>query len=187
MPLPFLMSSEDERNKMVRIEPIAKVKAVAAKADLRLVGIGQMDQKAQIHVDGFVTRDELFEMMRQGAIGEITGWAYDSKGRLLKAGTNMRLTSIPPEVPAQDHDDRRRGRCGQGAGDRGRAERAPDQRPDHGRGDRKGDFGALGRRATSALAPMSSSAKADDPVRRGLSGAKPTDDTAYWMPRFRGA
>jgi DNA-binding transcriptional regulator LsrR (DeoR family) len=86
---------------MVRIEPIAKVKAIAAKADLRLVGIGQMDQKAQIHVDGFVTREELFEMMRLGAAGEVTGWAYDAKGRLIKGGTNKRLTSIPPEMPAQ--------------------------------------------------------------------------------------
>jgi DNA-binding transcriptional regulator LsrR (DeoR family) len=101
MPLPFLMSSEDERNRMVRIEPIAKVKAVAAKADLKLIGIGQMDQRAQIHVDGFVTREELFEMMRLGAVGEITGWAYDAKGRLIKGGTNRRLTSIPPQVPAQ--------------------------------------------------------------------------------------
>ena len=101
MPLPFLMSSEDERNKMVRIEPIAKVKAVAAKADLRLVGIGQMDQKAQVHVDGFVTREELYEMMRLGAVGEVTGWAFDAKGRLIKGGTNRRLTSIPPQVPAK--------------------------------------------------------------------------------------
>ncbi len=101
MPLPFLLSSEDERNRMVRIEPIAKVKAIAARADLRLLGIGQMDQKAQVHVDGFVTRDELFEMMRLGAIGEITGWAYDAKGRLIKGGTNKRLTSIPPQLPAQ--------------------------------------------------------------------------------------
>ncbi|WP_024508895.1 sugar-binding domain-containing protein [Bradyrhizobium sp. ARR65] len=101
MPLPFLMSSEDERNRMVRIEPIAKVKAIAAKADLRLVGIGQMDQKAQVHVDGFVTREELFEMMRLGAVGEVTGWAYDEKGRLIKGGTNKRLTSIPPQTPAQ--------------------------------------------------------------------------------------
>jgi DNA-binding transcriptional regulator LsrR (DeoR family) len=100
MPLPFLMSSEDERNRMVRIEPIAKVKAVAAKADLRLIGIGQMDQRAQVHVDGFVTREELFEMMRLGAVGEITGWAYDAKGRLIKGGTNRRLTSIPPQAPA---------------------------------------------------------------------------------------
>jgi DNA-binding transcriptional regulator LsrR (DeoR family) len=101
MPLPFLMSSEDERNRMVRIEPIAKVKAIAAKADLRLVGIGQMDQKAQVHVDGFVTREELFEMMRLGAVGEVTGWAYDGKGRLIKGGTNKRLTSIPPQAPAE--------------------------------------------------------------------------------------
>ena len=101
MPLPFLMSSEDERNRMVRIDPIAKVKAVAGKADLRLIGIGQMDQKAQVHVDGFVTREELFEMMRLGAVGEITGWAYDAKGRLIKGGTNRRLTSIPPQVPAE--------------------------------------------------------------------------------------
>src|SRR4029078_1533144 len=81
MPLPFLMSSEDERNRMVRIEPIAKVKAIAAKADLRLIAIGQMEQKAQVHVDGFVTGEELFEMMRLGAIGEVTGWAYDAKGK----------------------------------------------------------------------------------------------------------
>jgi DNA-binding transcriptional regulator LsrR (DeoR family) len=101
MPLPFLMSSEGERNRMVRIEPIVKVKAVAAKADLRLIGIGQMDQKAQVHVDGFVTREELFEMMRLGAVGEITGWAYDAKGRLIKGGTNRRLTSIPPQAPAE--------------------------------------------------------------------------------------
>lgn len=101
MPLPFLMASEDERNRMVRIDPIARVKAVAVKADLRLVGIGQMDQKAQVHVDGFVTREELFEMMRLGAVGEVTGWAFDAKGRLIKGGTNRRLTSIPLEAPAK--------------------------------------------------------------------------------------
>jgi DNA-binding transcriptional regulator LsrR (DeoR family) len=101
MPLPFLMSSEDERDRMVRLDAIAKVKAVAAKADLRLVGLGQMDQKAQVHVDGFVTREELYEMMRLGAVGEVTGWAFDAKGRLIKGGTNRRLTSIPPQVPAK--------------------------------------------------------------------------------------
>ncbi|WP_315810696.1 sugar-binding transcriptional regulator [Bradyrhizobium sp. SZCCHNR3107] len=101
MPLPFLMGTEDERDRMVRLDAIAKVKAVADKADLKLVGIGQMDQKAQMHVDGFVTRDELTEMMRLGAIGEITGWAYDANGRVIAGGTNRRLTSIPPEVPAR--------------------------------------------------------------------------------------
>jgi DNA-binding transcriptional regulator LsrR (DeoR family) len=52
MPLPFLMSSAGERAQMLKIDPIAKVRAVAAKAHLRLVGIGQMDQRAQVHIDG---------------------------------------------------------------------------------------------------------------------------------------
>jgi DNA-binding transcriptional regulator LsrR (DeoR family) len=95
------MSSERERNQMLQIDPIAKVRAVAAKADLRLVGIGQMDQRAQVHVDGFVTREELLEMMRLGAVGELTGWAFDAQGSIIKGGTNARLTSIPPQVPAE--------------------------------------------------------------------------------------
>jgi DNA-binding transcriptional regulator LsrR (DeoR family) len=101
MPLPFLMSSEREREQMLKIDPIARVRAVAAKADLRLVGIGQMDQRAQEHIDGFVSREELFEMMRLGAVGELTGWAFDAKGRIIDGGTNQRLTSIPPQVPAK--------------------------------------------------------------------------------------
>jgi DNA-binding transcriptional regulator LsrR (DeoR family) len=101
MPLPFLMSSAGERDQMLKIDPIARVRAVAAKADLRLVGIGQMDQRAQVFVDGFVTREELLEIMRLGAVGELTGWAFDAKGRIIKGGTNARLTSIPPQVPAQ--------------------------------------------------------------------------------------
>jgi DNA-binding transcriptional regulator LsrR (DeoR family) len=100
MPLPFLMSSQKERDQMLRLEPISKVRAVAAKADLRLVGIGQMDQSAQVLVDGFVTRQELFDMMRRGAVGELTGWAFDADGHIIDGGTNRRLTSIPPRVPA---------------------------------------------------------------------------------------
>jgi DNA-binding transcriptional regulator LsrR (DeoR family) len=101
MPLPFLMASAAERDQMLKIDPIARVRAVAAKADLRLVGIGQMDQLAQVHVDGFVSREELFEMMRLGAVGELTGWAFDAQGRIIVGGINARITSIPPQVPAE--------------------------------------------------------------------------------------
>jgi DNA-binding transcriptional regulator LsrR (DeoR family) len=100
MPLPLLMSSEAEREHMLKIGPVRKVHAVAAKADLRLVGVGQMDKHAQVHVDGFISREELLELMRLGAVGELTGWAFDAGGRVIKGGTNKRLTSIPHPVPA---------------------------------------------------------------------------------------
>ena len=100
MPLPVLMSSERERDQVLKMGPITKVRAIAAKADLRLLGVGQMDKNAQFHVDGFISRDELLELMRLGAVGELTGWAYDADGRFIKGGTNKRLTSVPHPAPA---------------------------------------------------------------------------------------
>src|SRR3981081_590763 len=88
MPLPFLMSSASERDQMLKIEPIAKVRAVAAKADLRLVGIGQMDQQAQVHIDGFVSREELLEMMRLGAAGELRRGGLRNPGPTTPRGEN---------------------------------------------------------------------------------------------------
>jgi len=74
MPLPVFVSSEAEREQLLRIAAVTRVRAIAENADLRLVGIGQIDQGAQVHVDGFITRDELLEIMRLGAVGEITAW-----------------------------------------------------------------------------------------------------------------
>lgn len=100
MPLPVLMSSEAERDQMLKIGPVTRVRAVAAKADLRLVGVGQMDKNAQLHLDGFINREELLELMRLGAIGEVTGWAFDAEGHFLKRSTNLRLTSVPHPTSA---------------------------------------------------------------------------------------
>jgi DNA-binding transcriptional regulator LsrR (DeoR family) len=99
-PLPILMSSEAERDRMLGMGPMKKVRTLAARADLRLVGVGQMDKNAQFHLDGFINRQELSELMKLGAVGELTGWAYDARGRFLKGGTNRRLTSLPHPVPA---------------------------------------------------------------------------------------
>jgi DNA-binding transcriptional regulator LsrR (DeoR family) len=95
------MSSQAERDQLLKINPVTRVRAIAGKADLRLVGIGQMDRNAQVYVDGFINREELLELMRLGAVGELTGWAFDAKGRIIDGGTNRRLTSVPHLVPAK--------------------------------------------------------------------------------------
>ena len=100
MPLPVLMSSQAERDQMLKIGPVTRVRALAARADLRLIGIGQMDKKAQFHVDGFISREELLELMRLGAVGEVTGWAFDAAGSFIKRSSNLRLTSVPHPAPA---------------------------------------------------------------------------------------
>lgn len=101
MPLPVFVSSEEECAQLLRINAVGRVRAIAARADLRLVGVGQIDNAAQLHVDGFIERVELLELMRKGAVGEIIGWAYDREGRIVDGGSNARLTSVPHVVPAQ--------------------------------------------------------------------------------------
>jgi DNA-binding transcriptional regulator LsrR (DeoR family) len=100
MPLPVFVSSAREREQLLRINAVARIRAIAEKADLRLMGIGQLDQGAQLHVDGFISREELLELMRLGAVGELTGWAIDAQGRVIEGATNERVTSVPHRVPA---------------------------------------------------------------------------------------
>jgi DNA-binding transcriptional regulator LsrR (DeoR family) len=100
MPLPVFVASESERQQLLKLGPVSRVRALAAKADLRLIGIGQIDQSAQVYVDGFITHDELLEMLRLGAVGEVAGWAMDADGRFIDGGTNLRLTSVPLPIPA---------------------------------------------------------------------------------------
>jgi DNA-binding transcriptional regulator LsrR (DeoR family) len=100
MPLPLIVASEAERQQLLKLGPVSRVQAIAAKADLRLVGIGQFDQGAPLYVDGFVNHEELLDMLRRGAVGEITGWAMDADGHIIAGGTNQRLTSMPLPVPA---------------------------------------------------------------------------------------
>src|SRR5690348_16999314 len=100
MPLPVFVASESERQQLLKLGPVSRVRSLAAKADLRLTGIGQIDQSAQVYVDGFITHDELLEMLRLGAVGEVAGWAMDAEGRFIDGGTNRRLTSVPMPIPA---------------------------------------------------------------------------------------
>jgi DNA-binding transcriptional regulator LsrR (DeoR family) len=101
MPLPVFVASDTERQQLLKLGPVSRVRAIAAKADLRLIGIGQIDQSAQVYVDGFITHDELLEMLRLGAVGEVAGWAMDAQGHVIDGGTNRRLTSVPLPMPAQ--------------------------------------------------------------------------------------
>ncbi|HVZ01919.1 MAG TPA: sugar-binding transcriptional regulator [Dongiaceae bacterium] len=101
MPLPVFVASEAERQQLLKLGPVSRVRALAAKADLNLVGIGQIDQSAQVYVDGFISHDELLEMLRLGAVGEVAGWAMDAQGRVIDGGTNRRLTSVPLPAPAR--------------------------------------------------------------------------------------
>jgi DNA-binding transcriptional regulator LsrR (DeoR family) len=46
--------------------------------------------------DGFMTPAEMRAMMAVGAVGEITGWAYDAQGRMIEGLANDRVIGARP-------------------------------------------------------------------------------------------
>jgi DNA-binding transcriptional regulator LsrR (DeoR family) len=100
LPLPVVVPSRHQREQLQMLEPVMRVLDLGRSADVSVVGIGRMDESAPLNIDGFISDSELAELRRLGAVGEVTGWAFDARGRIIEGGTNERLTSVPREIPA---------------------------------------------------------------------------------------
>lgn len=95
MPLPVIASSPEEREMLLRQPMVKETLALAAKADITFIGIGDLGPDAPLYLDGFITQDELKALQKAGAIGEIVGWAFDAQGKMLDGLTNDRVASAP--------------------------------------------------------------------------------------------
>lgn len=93
MPLPVIASSAKERELLLQQPMIKETVALAARADVTFVGIGDLGPDAPLYLDGFITKAELAALQKAGAVGEIVGWAYDAEGKLIEGLTNERVVS----------------------------------------------------------------------------------------------
>jgi DNA-binding transcriptional regulator LsrR (DeoR family) len=101
LPLPVVARSVEEKLLMIGQESVRHVRALAGRADVTFVGIGEIGENAPLLVDGFLTREELDLLRRDGAIGEIAGWPFDAQGRLIEDEVTTRVASVPLERPAR--------------------------------------------------------------------------------------
>ena len=98
MPLPVFASSASEREMLHAQQMIRPTLALAAKAQVTFVGIGDLTDNAPLVLDGFISKEELAELRQVGAVGEITGRVYDKGGRFIDGLTNERVASA--ELPS---------------------------------------------------------------------------------------
>ncbi len=94
-PLPVLARDAAELAAMQTQQAARNTIDLCARADLSLVGIGQMDMTAPLHVDGFLSVPEMEQLHRAGAVGEITSWVYDDRGQVIDCDFNRRVASAP--------------------------------------------------------------------------------------------
>lgn len=95
MPLPVIASSARERALLHGQPMIEATLTLAATADITFVGVGHLGADAPLLVDGFISEADHVALQKAGAVGEICGWAFDSKGSLIEGLTNDRVASAP--------------------------------------------------------------------------------------------
>lgn len=95
MPLPVIAQTVHEKNLLMAQKSLRNIVDLAEQADLTIVGIGTVDAEAALLRDGFVKPEEIRSLVRAGAVGEITGWAFDAEGNLIEGLTNDRVLSVP--------------------------------------------------------------------------------------------
>ena len=102
MALPVFARDAGEVTMLQSQPPVASTLGLCARADVAFVGIAPVTEDSPMVIDGFVEIAEVREMIRQGAVGEITGWAFDEEGRVLDGGHNDRVAGAPlPADPAK--------------------------------------------------------------------------------------
>jgi DNA-binding transcriptional regulator LsrR (DeoR family) len=98
MPLPVLPSSKEEKEQLQAQHYVANNLELAAKADVTFVGVGNLGFNSPLHLDGFVTKEELEELQNKGAVGELISWVLDINGNLIDCAVNQRVASTPLKV-----------------------------------------------------------------------------------------
>jgi DNA-binding transcriptional regulator LsrR (DeoR family) len=101
VPTPVVATSVEERQLLQTQRSFVAVKTLAEQAKATFVGIGQMAWNGPLHQEGFISDQEVAELIDLGAVGEIAGWAYDANGVLIVGATNSRVASVPLEQPVQ--------------------------------------------------------------------------------------
>lgn len=103
LPAPLIADNEAERAQWCNHRLYRIVESLCSEADVAFVGIGNMGLNCPLHEDGFLTSDEVRELMQLGAIAEMLGLPIDANGRRIDSATGRRVTSIwldaPPKRP----------------------------------------------------------------------------------------
>jgi DNA-binding transcriptional regulator LsrR (DeoR family) len=103
VPTTVVTDTVEERALLESQRPWLLIRSLADGASIAFVGIGTLDRQTEVPLlrDGFITESERDELIRLGAVGDITGWAFDGQGRQIDGGSNARLTAIPHRLPLE--------------------------------------------------------------------------------------
>lgn len=100
LPAPLYADTADERAQWCNHRLYRVVERLSQTADASFVGIGTIGPGCALLEIGFLTEEELAEMIDHGAVAEMLGRPIDAEGREVHTALRNRTTSIPMPQPA---------------------------------------------------------------------------------------
>lgn len=94
LPVPFFADNGEDKAVLMAQRSVRHALDLAKQADLVIAGVGEVTSNSFLTTSGMITAEELDELQRQGAVGEILGRFFDAKGRPVGAEINARAMAI---------------------------------------------------------------------------------------------
>lgn len=96
---PLVVESAHIRDALQQEKSIAEAIAVARRADVALAGIGSVTPRiSSLLRAGYLTRAQLAQLQKSGAVGDIFCRHFDINGRLLPTEINNRIVGLDMEI-----------------------------------------------------------------------------------------
>ena len=92
---PLLVESEVVAQALLRERSIAEALDLAARAELAIIGIGTVDPaQSSLLRAGYITDEELGQLLQLGAVGDVMARQLDAQGHLLDVPVNQRVIGL---------------------------------------------------------------------------------------------
>lgn len=102
MPVPFFANTAEDREVLLAQRGVKEVFDMANNADLKFVGMGTVDAEAQLVQSGMIEAREIREIAAAGAVGEILGYFFDARGRIVD--TTLTARTLAASFPQSKND-----------------------------------------------------------------------------------
>ena len=94
MPVPFFANSAEDREVLLAQSGIRDVFDLAARSDLKLVGIGTSEPDASLVSTSMIKPEEIYAAKEQGCVSEMLGHFFDADGNSVQTDLTSRTTSL---------------------------------------------------------------------------------------------
>ncbi len=95
MTAPMIAETADARAVFASSAPVREVYAIAERCDVALIPAVDLSSKTKMVEYGVLTRAQVADLKRSGAVGNICDYYIDKEGRVIEHEINARTLSVP--------------------------------------------------------------------------------------------